>query len=543
MLERLNTDYLETQPAHGSALGDFVSAGARTMAQPFVGVSQVLHEGPLHLPQLEIDQPEIHSGWSKAGVIAGTAVDFLLASKCVKSVAKLPSETSRLASAIEMGATGALYEGVSPVDSNDTNFLRAKLSHMATGFGTMFAMGLTASELDKTKMFGVTNSRTLLQETSLQGLSGAVAGITNSNLEAWKQGKTASFGDMGSAALRFGLFGATIGSMQNMAGRFRAEPPRIEEAKAKSTTAPTIADTQSANQAKELSVRTTEEVPKTEFTLAERTSAISPSENPPPELVQPAKEVAPTVSPASDSAIAQFKPSFPRQSLSDLTDVQLYKGSPTEEAMEQSNMFLSGRTLFGRMRDGIHLNSGAEGMFTMSGTMNHSQFASVVFDESQDPILRSFIKDAHTQLGHLTDTPPALVEELGRYVGRSLNADKMSGEQLTDWTEKFLSEHKGETLAAGEFLRQGKAICEQSNAFLKKLGDSFRLTSRLRDGYVARDGGEFQRHMWTEFDFGENRYRVFDPAQGTYNVPVKDVYPNSVAPGYEGPVYKPHGKY
>ncbi len=577
MLERLNTNYPEAPLSQGSAIGDFVSASARTMAQPLVGVSQVLHESPLHLPQLEIDQADSRSLWSKAGVLAGTAVDFVLASKCVKTMAKLPSETSRLASALELGATGALYEGVSPVDSHDTNFLKAKLSHVATGFGTMFTMGLSASALDKTKLFGIANSRTFLQEASLQGLSGAVAGISNANLEALGHGKTASFEEMGSAAWHFGLFGATLGSMQNIAGKFRAETvnpvsPATESPLSGRETLPSRKGT--SLKGSETSVNggetplTAKEIPPLEpiettaheaapagkqttaselAQAARKTSAsvhlVETNQITATELVSSANEIAPLQSSTPEAAVAEFKPSFPRTLLTEPNEIQLYKGSPTEEAIDQSNMFLSSRTLFGRMRDGIHLNSAAESEFTLSGTLNRSQYASVAFDESKDPILRSFIQDAHSQLGHLADNPPALVEQLGRYVARSLNAEKLQGEQLMDWTEKFLSEHKGETLAAGEFVRQGKAMCEQWNAFLKKLGDSFNLKSRLRDGYVARDGGEFQRHMWTEFDFGENNYRIFDPAQATYNVPVKDVYPNSLAPGYAGPVYKPHGRF
>jgi hypothetical protein len=219
------------------------------------------------------------------------------------------------------------------------------------------------------------------------------------------------------------------------------------------------------------------------------------------------------------AATAEVSHQFDRSKISQYNEVQVYKGTSSEEAIELSNIFVKYRSIATPFRDGTRLTAGTGAEFTLAGVQRGSPHASVVIDKAADPIYRLTIEDAHAKFGHLKDDTPKLAEALSKYVAQTLNAHKLTGEQLMADVEQILRQHPEGGLLLGEFIRQGKGMCLQQAALLKGLGESFDKIVTIKDGTINYKG-KTEHHTWPEFQMPDKTMRIYDPAQRANNVPV-----------------------
>ncbi|MBX9570070.1 MAG: hypothetical protein K2X77_14315 [Candidatus Obscuribacterales bacterium] len=172
--------------------------------------------GSERIPKLIITgAPSPDSLAGMAGRMAGTAIDFAILNKAsAPAFDKLAiANNTMLGQAIRMGATGGFFEGVlQESDSNSKSFITDRIKAAAVGVSTFASMSLVASGLDKSSLFIVPEARTLLGSALYGAITGTVAGITHAEANAiFKEGRLATFGELGADMKNFAMFGAAYG--------------------------------------------------------------------------------------------------------------------------------------------------------------------------------------------------------------------------------------------------------------------------------------------------------------------------------------------
>lgn len=171
-----------------------------------------------NVPKLEITgAPEKGSFAGMAGSITGAAIDFYLLNKAAApALEKIGlNGISTGAQVGRMAITGAVYEGVLlESDPNSKNFFTDRLKAGAVGAGTFAVMGATASAVDKLGVFAVPEARTLLGSVTHGVLTGSIAGVARSEINALvKENRFASGSELLSDTTQYAMFGGVFGSL------------------------------------------------------------------------------------------------------------------------------------------------------------------------------------------------------------------------------------------------------------------------------------------------------------------------------------------
>jgi predicted GH43/DUF377 family glycosyl hydrolase len=201
-----------------AAASDFAKEFAESsLVTPLNGLIQLADKVPgVHLKEVEYQgATDKNSIAAEAGHIAGFVADLTVLSVATKGASKSllgragVVESSFTASAIQMGAAGALYGGVfTPTQGN--NFGADRLKQAALQGGTMAALGLTSRAFQGVTIF----DNSLLNKVAVNSFSGGIVGGANAiATERLLSGRWATAKQIGDQALSFGLFGAAFGAL------------------------------------------------------------------------------------------------------------------------------------------------------------------------------------------------------------------------------------------------------------------------------------------------------------------------------------------
>jgi hypothetical protein len=170
------------------------------------------------VPKLEITgAPDKESFAGMAGSITGAAIDFYLLNKAAAPVFEKIglNGISTGAQVGRMAITGAVYEGVLlESDPNSKKFFGDRLKAGAIGAGTFAVMGATASAVDKLGVFAVPEARTLLGSVGHGVLTGSIAGVARSEINALvKENRFASGSELLRDTTQYASFGGVFGGL------------------------------------------------------------------------------------------------------------------------------------------------------------------------------------------------------------------------------------------------------------------------------------------------------------------------------------------
>jgi diguanylate cyclase (GGDEF)-like protein len=196
----------------GEGVADLLHAAAYSgLQKPIDGIVQLAN----HVTSSEMKAPEVVSKldhentWTQAGSIAGAVGDFYLLSKGVGVGRQQFLGRAASVPLLEAGATGAMYELVTP--TGDKDFATNKLRNMAVGFGTFATMDGAATKLRGMSWVG--NADGFLGSIKVGGLSGVAGGVAHSVLDSSLRGELPNYYDVGKDMAQFGTFGAMFGGV------------------------------------------------------------------------------------------------------------------------------------------------------------------------------------------------------------------------------------------------------------------------------------------------------------------------------------------
>lgn len=152
-----------------------------SVEKPINGVSQLVnHALPSHLPELHIVDGEAasRSAGGMLGSIAGSALNFYALNKLGGGLLGELGGRGIAGSALRMGITGAVYEGVfTPSDINSASFFGDRLTSAMVGGTTFAAMGAMTGAMNATGWFAVPEARGLGVSMLFGAGTGVGAGI------------------------------------------------------------------------------------------------------------------------------------------------------------------------------------------------------------------------------------------------------------------------------------------------------------------------------------------------------------------------------
>ncbi len=177
---------------------------------------------------------------------------------------------------------------------------------------------------------------------------------------------------------------------------------------------------------------------------------------------------------------------------------------PPAAAIAQSNAFALGFEMSAPLLDGWQ-HQGFKTIIDNNGQFGKTLSSSLVVDRTNDPVLIKIIAEAQQRFGHLS--APCKAEALTRYAHSIFVAPGVLDDDLSNWDDSFGNQHRGERLLLGEYILQGKGVCEQQAVLLKVLADELHLPATLVFGFDNETG-----HVWTTMDL-EGKELIYDPTQ------------------------------
>jgi len=213
--------YQETEHHTVGSISDFgASLAEAALAKPYNASAGLV------LPKMHLGIDYDHNSWAaKAGEFGAGVIDLVALTKMSSwgisrglsltgdsAIASAYSQSRMLSSSLSLGTAGALHGGVFTSGDADT-----RLKNAVVEAGTFAVMGASTAGLGRLAFLGKEGSRTLLQDAALGGLSGLPGGVANVELTSLMNGKGLNLdaNTVGSSALYYGLFGATIGGVMH----------------------------------------------------------------------------------------------------------------------------------------------------------------------------------------------------------------------------------------------------------------------------------------------------------------------------------------
>lgn len=178
---------------------------------------------------------------------------------------------------------------------------------------------------------------------------------------------------------------------------------------------------------------------------------------------------------------------------------------PSTEAIAQSNAFAIGVEQCEPLKEGWQ-HRGFKVIIDERGKFCQDYSSSLVVDRAHDPVLQGIIKQARERFGTLPDRQKA--EALCRFAHDLFSPEGMDDDELSDWDDSFGNQHRGERLLLGEYILQGKGVCEEKATLLKVLADALGLHATLVFGFDDTTG-----HVWTTIRI-DGKGLIYDPTQG-----------------------------
>lgn len=182
-----------------------------------------------------------------------------------------------------------------------------------------------------------------------------------------------------------------------------------------------------------------------------------------------------------------------------------YRAAPP--AISQSNRFAIGYPITDKLLDGFQ-NYGFKAVLDESGSFSPNTNPAVLVDRKLDATLNATIADAQRRYGQLP--LERRVKALALYVRWLMHPERMAARALSDWDDKFGSEHRGERVLIGEFIKLRRGVCTHQAILLKILCDELGVKADLYFGYNGPIG-----HTWVQAPI-DGRVLIYDPAMEIY---------------------------
>lgn len=139
--------------------------------------------------------------------------------------------------------------------------------------------------------------------------------------------------------------------------------------------------------------------------------------------------------------------------------------------------------------------------------------ARLIVSPKSDPVLKSAIDQAEANFAGLKDKPHEVLSALGQYAERLLTSK--DGSDVSKWSKEFDAAYPKDQVAnLGEYLVEGKGVCNQRALLLKAFADRLGIPLTVRYGFVEINGRN-EPHMFGTYNDKGTTY-VYDPGLGVY---------------------------
>lgn len=139
--------------------------------------------------------------------------------------------------------------------------------------------------------------------------------------------------------------------------------------------------------------------------------------------------------------------------------------------------------------------------------------ARIIVSPKSDPVLKSAIDQAEANFGSLKDKPHEALAALGQFAERLLTSK--DGFDVSKWSKEFDAAYPKDKVAyLGEYIAEGKGVCNQRALLLKAFADRLGIPLTVRYGFVEINGRN-EPHMFGTYSEKGTTY-VYDPGLGVY---------------------------
>ncbi|MBC7996842.1 MAG: hypothetical protein IAF58_02800 [Leptolyngbya sp.] len=139
--------------------------------------------------------------------------------------------------------------------------------------------------------------------------------------------------------------------------------------------------------------------------------------------------------------------------------------------------------------------------------------ARIIVSPKSDPVLKAAIDQAEANFGSLKDKPHEALAALGQFAERLLTSK--DGSDVSRWSKEFDAAYPKDKVAyLGEYIAEGKGVCNQRALLLKAFADRLGIPLTVRYGFVEINGRN-EPHMFGTYSEKGTTY-VYDPGLGVY---------------------------